>query len=141
MYLNQVAALPADKHSARHGVICITCHHPVQAWLLQLAVASVGVINFEHCGNADTTAPHVQTAEKGKAVASSDSFHAVESSEPVTDWQDYSNYYDEYDDDEEVTQPSSSWLKKPHCVLPCLDSFCKTQSQLVHLFPIYHRMT
>lgn len=44
----------------------------------------------------------VQTAEKGKAVASSDSFYAVDTSEPVTDWQDYSNYYDEYDDDEEV---------------------------------------
>ena len=44
----------------------------------------------------------LQTAEKGKAVAASDSFYAVESSDPVTDWQDYSNFYDEYDDDEEV---------------------------------------
>ncbi|KAL3141721.1 hypothetical protein ABBQ32_004404 [Trebouxia sp. C0010 RCD-2024] len=44
----------------------------------------------------------MKTAEKGKAVASSDLFYAVDASEPVTDWQDYSNYYDEYDDDEEV---------------------------------------
>ena len=45
----------------------------------------------------------VQTAEKGKAVASADAFYMAEVSEPVTDWQDYSNYYDEYDDDEEVS--------------------------------------
>ena len=44
----------------------------------------------------------LQTAEKGKAVASSDSFYAAEASDPVTDWQDYSNFYDEYDDDDEV---------------------------------------
>ena len=48
----------------------------------------------------------MQTAEKGKAVASADSFYAAETSDPVTDWQDYSNYYDEYDDDEEVMLPS-----------------------------------
>ena len=45
----------------------------------------------------------VQTAEKGKAVASADAFYVAEATEPVTDWQDYSNYYDEYDDDEEVS--------------------------------------
>ena len=44
----------------------------------------------------------LQTAEKGKAVASSDAFYAADTSDPVTDWQDYSNFYDEYDDDEEV---------------------------------------
>ena len=44
----------------------------------------------------------LQTAEKGKAVASSDAFYAVDVAEPVTDWHDYSNYYDDYDDDEEV---------------------------------------
>ena len=44
----------------------------------------------------------LQTAEKGKAVASSEAFYAAEASDPVTDWQDYSNFYDEYDDDEEV---------------------------------------
>lgn len=44
----------------------------------------------------------MKTAEKGKAVASSDSFYAAEASDPVTDWQDYSNFYDEYDDDDEV---------------------------------------
>ena len=49
----------------------------------------------------------MQTAEKGKAVASADSFYAAEASDPVTDWQDYSNYYDEYDDDEEVSCCSS----------------------------------
>ena len=42
---------------------------------------------------------------KGKAVAASDSYHAAQAydQDPVTDWQDYSNFYDEYDDDEEVT--------------------------------------
>lgn len=45
----------------------------------------------------------LQTAEKGKAVASSDAFYTADAAEPVTDWQDYSNYYDEYDDDEEVS--------------------------------------
>lgn len=35
-------------------------------------------------------------------MASSEAFYAADASEPVTDWQDYSNYYDEYDDDEEV---------------------------------------
>lgn len=36
-------------------------------------------------------------------MASTDAFYAAaEASDPVTDWQDYSNYYDEYDDDEEV---------------------------------------
>lgn len=44
----------------------------------------------------------LKTAEKGKAVASSDAFYAADTSDPVTDWQDYSNFYDEYDDDEEV---------------------------------------
>lgn len=44
----------------------------------------------------------LQTAEKGKAVASSDAFYSADTSDPVTDWQDYSNFYDEYDDDEEV---------------------------------------
>ena len=44
----------------------------------------------------------MQTAEKGKAVAASDSYHAAYDMDPVTDWQDYSNFYDEYDDDEEV---------------------------------------
>ncbi|DBA78362.1 TPA: hypothetical protein ACH3X2_008299 [Trebouxia sp. C0005] len=44
----------------------------------------------------------VSTAEKGKAVASSDAFYSADTSDPVTDWQDYSNFYDEYDDDEEV---------------------------------------
>ena len=39
-------------------------------------------------------------------MASADSFYAAETSDPVTDWQDYSNYYDEYDDDEEVMLPS-----------------------------------
>ena len=38
-------------------------------------------------------------------MASTDAFYAAEASEPVTDWQDYSNYYDEYDDDEEVMLP------------------------------------
>lgn len=47
----------------------------------------------------------MQTAEKGKAVASSEAFYAADAAEPVTDWQDYSNYYDEYDDDEEVWLP------------------------------------
>lgn len=35
-------------------------------------------------------------------MASSDPSYATDAAEPVTDWQDYSNYYDEYDDDEEV---------------------------------------
>ena len=52
----------------------------------------------------------LQAAEKGKAVASSDAFYAVDAAEPVTDWQDYSNYYDEYDDDEEVRSRLSKIL-------------------------------
>ncbi|KAL0048493.1 hypothetical protein WJX82_004503 [Trebouxia sp. C0006] len=44
----------------------------------------------------------LKATEKGKAVASSDAFYAADTSDPVTDWQDYSNFYDEYDDDEEV---------------------------------------
>jgi len=63
-----------------------------------------------------------QTAEKGKAVASSDAFYAAETSDPVTDWQDYSNFYDEYDDDEEVR--SCQWeampATAPGCLLDCL---------------------
>ncbi len=64
----------------------------------------------------------LQTAEKGKAVASSDAFYAADTSDPVTDWQDYSNFYDEYDDDEEVrlglweAMPATA----PGCFLDCV---------------------
>ena len=65
----------------------------------------------------------LQTAEKGKAVASSDAFYAADTSDPVTDWQDYSNFYDEYDDDEEVR--SCQWeamftITSSGCCLHCL---------------------
>ena len=64
----------------------------------------------------------LQTAEKGKAVASSDAFYAADTSDPVTDWQDYSNFYDEYDDDEEVR--SFQWeamsATAPGCFQDCL---------------------
>ena len=46
-------------------------------------------------------------------MASADSFYAAEASGPVTDWQDYSNYYDEYDDDEEVMLPLLSTTTRP----------------------------
>ena len=57
-------------------------------------------------------------------MASADSFYVAEASEPVTDWQDYSNYYDEYDDDEEVMLPSLSAFTGPkrnpvHSLLIC----------------------
>lgn len=58
----------------------------------------------------------VQTAEKGKAVASADAFYVAEATEPVTDWQDYSNYYDEYDDDEEVSE-TTNYLQIYTCLL------------------------
>ena len=60
----------------------------------------------------------MQTAEKGKAVAASDAYHAAAAydMDPVTDWQDYSNFYDEYDDDEEVsTQNIRIFLLQGHC--------------------------
>ena len=64
----------------------------------------------------------LQTAEKGKAVASSDAFYAADTSDPVTDWQDYSNFYDEYDNDEEVR--SCLWAAMsataPGCFLDCV---------------------
>ena len=46
----------------------------------------------------------MQTAEKGKAVAASDSFHAAAAYDMdlATDWQDYSSLVDDYGDDEEV---------------------------------------
>lgn len=58
----------------------------------------------------------LQTAEKGKAVASSESFYAADTSDPVTDWQDYSNFYDEYDDDEEVRKCQLSHLNASSCM-------------------------
>ena len=64
----------------------------------------------------------LQTAEKGKAVTSSDAFYAADTSDPVTDWQDYSNFYDEYDNDEEVR--SCLWAAMsataPGCFLDCV---------------------
>lgn len=50
-------------------------------------------------------------------MASADSFYAAEASDPVTDWQDYSNYYDEYDDDEEVIRLSSFCVCKAWTLL------------------------
>lgn len=82
----------------------LLCYH-IQAWLLLLAGVCVGS-STKPCCDAHANVVYLQTAEKGKAVASSDLFYAVDASEPVTDWQDYSNYYDEYDDDEEVVLPS-----------------------------------
>ena len=80
-----------------------------------------------HCCTAHVSAVHVQTAEKGKAVASSDSFYAVDMSEPVTDWQDYSNYYDEYDDDEEVCCFSlSDLVNNAVCVVYCISIIMQT---------------
>ncbi len=58
----------------------------------------------------------LQAAEKGKAVASSDSFYTADASDPVTDWQDYGNFYDEYDDDEEVLHLKQAQLNVS-CIL------------------------